>query len=110
MPRDLFKCKPECPWLQKTPDGAVVKVHVQPGAMRTEVAGTHGDRLKIRIQSPPQDGKANKALCRFLSDLLGIPKQQVIICRGVKSRQKDIQLLNVSRQEAARILETPPAD
>jgi uncharacterized protein (TIGR00251 family) len=49
-------------------DGAVVLVlHVQPGAKRTEVAGVHGDALKIRLAAPPVDGKANAELVRFLA-------------------------------------------
>jgi hypothetical protein len=63
-------------------------VHVQPGASRTEVAGLHGDRLKIRIAERALDGRANDALVAFIASGLGIPKARVTILRGERSRAK----------------------
>ncbi|MBK6805536.1 MAG: YggU family protein [Betaproteobacteria bacterium] len=79
--------------LAREEDGAIVlALHVQPGAKRTEAAGTHGDALKIRLAAPPVDGKANAELVRFLADAFGVPQRQVTIVRGETSRQKSVRI------------------
>ena len=73
--------------------GAVIlNLHVQPGAKRTEVAGRHGDALKIRLAAPPVDGKANAELLRFLSDAFDVPLRNVTLVRGESSRQKIVRV------------------
>ena len=72
-------------------DGQVavqLTVHVQPGAKRTEVAGTHGDSLKIRLAAPPVDGRANAELLRYLAHAFGVPQRNAMLVRGDSSRQK----------------------
>ena len=68
------------------------KLYVQPGAKKSEVAGMHGDTVKIRIHSPPVEGKANDALISFLSKILGVRKSSLQIERGDKSRTKTIAI------------------
>lgn len=68
--------------------------HIQPGAKRSELAGEHGDRLKIRLQAPPVDGKANTELIRFLSKLFNLPRNAVSIESGELSRQKRVRISN----------------
>ncbi len=63
-------------------------MHVQPGAKRSEIAGLHGDRLKIRIAAPAMDGRANDALVAFVAAALGIPKRSVSVAAGERSRDK----------------------
>ena len=67
-----------------------LELHVQPGASRSEFAGKHGDRLKVRLAAPPQDGKANAALIDFLAQYYGVPRRKVRITSGLKSRQKRV--------------------
>ena len=84
------------PWLREEHTGATVALilalHVQPGAKRTEVAGTHGDALKIRLAAPPVDGKANAELLRFLADAFGVPRHAVTLLRGESSRRKTVRI------------------
>jgi hypothetical protein len=61
---------------------------VQPGAKRTAVAGMHGERLKIRISAPPVEGRANAAVVAFIAEQLGVPRAQVSVARGERSRDK----------------------
>ena len=68
----------------------ILDLHVQPGAARTEFAGKHGDRIKLRLAAPPQDGKANAALIEFLAQYYGVPRRNVRITSGLKSRQKRV--------------------
>lgn len=72
----------------------VLQCHIQPGAKRSELAGEHGDRLKIRLQAPPVDGKANTELVRFLSKLFAVPRNAVQIESGELSRQKRVRIEN----------------
>jgi hypothetical protein len=65
-------------------------VHVQPGSKSTQLAGLHGDRLKIRLKAPPVDGKANRLLVAFVSELFKVPKSSVSIDKGETSRQKTL--------------------
>jgi hypothetical protein len=68
----------------------ILDLHVQPGASRTEFAGKHGERIKVRLAARAQDGKANEALIEFLAQHYGVPKRSVRITAGLKSRQKRV--------------------
>jgi len=63
---------------------------VQPGASRSEFAGRHGERLKVRLAARAVDGKANQALVEFLAEHYKVPKRNVRIESGLKSRQKRV--------------------
>ena len=66
-------------------------VHIQPGARRTALGGLYGDdRLKLAVQAPPVDGEANKAVIEYFSDCLSIPKSDISILSGHKSRSKTV--------------------
>jgi uncharacterized protein (TIGR00251 family) len=84
------------PWRREEEAGAaaalVLTLHVQPGAKRTEVAGTHGDALRIRLAAPPVDGKANAELLRFLAVAFRVPRRAVTLLRGETSRQKTVRI------------------
>lgn len=77
--------------------GAVsFKVRVQPRASRTEVAGEHGTAIKLRINAPPVDGKANEECRRFLAKVVGVSLSSIEIVSGDSSRDKVIRIHNVS--------------
>ena len=91
-------------WLTATADGVRLTLHVQPGARRTEVAGLHGDALKIRLAAPPVDGKANAALIEFLATRLGIARAQVTLKSGQTSRRKVLEISAAPGDTAQRLL------
>jgi uncharacterized protein (TIGR00251 family) len=70
----------------------VLAVHAQPGAARTEVAGLHGDALKVRIAARAVDGRANEALRKFLAAAFGVPLGNVTLLRGETSRRKVVRV------------------
>lgn len=74
-------------FIKKTSQGILIAVHVVPGAKKTEIAGIHGDRLKLRVAAPPVEGAANEAVVKFLNQFLGARAE---ILRGEKSRKKDV--------------------
>ena len=63
---------------------------MQPGASRSEFAGRHGERIKVRLAARAVDGKANQALVDFLAQHYKVPKRNVRIEAGLKSRQKRV--------------------
>lgn len=77
-------------------DAWLLAVHVQPGARKTESAGLHGDRLKVRLTAPPVDGKANKALEAWAAEAFGVRKSDVELIRGQTSRRKTLRLAGYS--------------
>ncbi len=72
----------EHPELDEAKGWVVLSVHVQPGARRSEVAGRHGDALKVRIAAPPIDGRANEAVLALVSEEFGLRGATWSWCRG----------------------------
>ncbi|MCB0340597.1 MAG: YggU family protein [Pseudobdellovibrionaceae bacterium] len=81
-------------------------LYVQPGASKSAFAGLHDDRLKVRISSPPVDGKANEALIDFLSKQLKLVKKQITISQGQTSRKKLVVISGASEDEVRSVLMT----
>jgi uncharacterized protein (TIGR00251 family) len=77
--------------------GISIDCWIQPKASKSSFAGIHGESLKIRIAAPPEDGKANEELCKFLGKTLGIPKSAVEIRAGASSRRKIVFCHGASR-------------
>ena len=77
----------------------VLAIKAVPGASRDEVAGWHGDALKVKIRAPALDGRANDALCAFLADVLALPRRAVALTHGEKSRQKLVRIAGLTTDE-----------
>jgi uncharacterized protein (TIGR00251 family) len=67
-------------------------VKAVPGASKNAPAGIQNGRLRVRIAAAPEDGKANEELRAFLAKLLGLPKKEVSLSGGERSRLKTITL------------------
>lgn len=92
-------------WFQREASGnLVLSLQVRPGARKTEIAGLHGNALKIRLAAPPVDGKANAALVAFLAEELGVPRARVELVSGAASRQKRLRISGASSEAIARFL------
>jgi uncharacterized protein len=87
-----------------TADGVRLRIRVQPSASRSEVAGRHGDAIRIRLASPPVDGKANEALTELLSDLLDVPRRAVTLRAGAGGRSKVVEVAGVDVAQATKVL------
>jgi uncharacterized protein (TIGR00251 family) len=86
-------------WHRRSADGATLTLflHVQPGAKRTQAAGLHGEALKVRLAAPPAEGRANAALIAWLADVFEVPRRQVRLVRGGKSREKVVEISGSAR-------------
>jgi len=86
-------------------EGAVTFfVRVQPRASKDEIAGEMGGALKVRLQAPLVDDRANEALVEFLAQLLKTPRTAVRILSGERSRTKRIEIRGVTRQQIFALL------
>ena len=84
---------------------AVIDIRVIPRAPRTRVDGTRGGAILIRLAAPPVDGAANDALVAFLSQALALPRRNIRIVSGEKSRDKRVQIDGLDEASArARLL------
>ena len=91
-------------WLRESAGRTTLTLHIQPGAKKTEVAGQHGDALKIRLAAPPVDGKANAALINFVADRLGLAKSAVSLKSGQTSRRKVLEITAAPQDTALRLM------
>jgi uncharacterized protein (TIGR00251 family) len=86
--------------IRATADGVTIAVRAQPGAKKTAMTGIYGDgsaaQLRIAVQAPPVEGRANLALIAFLAELLEIPRNTVEIVTGELSRSKVFLLRGVT--------------
>jgi uncharacterized protein (TIGR00251 family) len=87
-----------------SPEGIVLRVHVQPGAGRSAVVGRHGDALKVRVAAPPVEGRANDATRALLAEALGVPEPDVEMTSGQSSRSKRFRLGGLDAEEADKRL------
>ena len=83
------------------------KVLLQPRASREGIDGSRGDAVKVRVTAPPLEGKANKALKRFIAKKLRLSSSQVEIIAGQHSRKKLLRISGISKAEVERTLGVP---
>jgi hypothetical protein len=81
----------------------IFAVRVQPRASKDEIAGEIAGALKIRLQAPALEGRANEALIEFLAELLKTPKAAVRILNGECSRIKRVEIRGITKQQIERL-------
>jgi hypothetical protein len=93
------------PYLQTLPDGSLLlRLLVQPKASRNEITGLHDNALKLRLTTPPIEGRANKAVIAFIAKLLHLPKSSVTIRSGLQNRNKELLISGGDEQRVRQIL------
>jgi len=86
-------------------DATVVTLHIQPGAKRSAICGMFGSALKVAIQAPPVDGKANTALRTFIAAQLKLPTAAVTLVSGASGRDKRVRIDGITPEQALTALE-----
>ena len=77
----------------------ILKVYLQPKSSKNEVVGPYRDGIKVKVTTPPTEGKANEALIRLLAKELGISPYCIEMIRGHHSREKTLKISGVTLQE-----------
>lgn len=92
-------------WLKQTPTGITLNLHCQPGAKLTKVVGTYDDCLKISLQAPALENKANELLLAWLSKQLKVPQKQIQFISGQNSRKMCLEIWgSISPEKIVQIL------
>ncbi|MFN7569940.1 MAG: DUF167 domain-containing protein [Betaproteobacteria bacterium] len=79
-------------WLVPCAGGYLIAVHVQPAARRSAVVGEHGGRLKLAVQAPPLEGRANEAVVELLAQRLGLARRALTLVAGESRRDKRVRI------------------
>lgn len=69
----------------------LLNIRAYPGSPRNEVSERDGV-LIVRVNAPPVEGRANKAVCKLLAKHFGVPPSSVEIVRGHSGRDKVVRL------------------
>lgn len=95
--------------LRETGEGVTLAVRVQPGAKKTAIIGMYGEgasaQLKIAVQAPPIEGRANDALIAFLAEFFAVPRSRVAVLSGETSRGKIFLLRGASMAQVRSALQ-----
>lgn len=95
--------------LRQSAAGVLIDLYVQPGASRSRLVGWHGDRLKVAVAAPPEEGKANAEVLQLLAKSLALPLRQLQLQSGETSRNKVVLLSNCQLEQVqARLTELLP--
>ncbi len=83
----------------KAKEHLIINVKVEPRSSRSGIVGPYGDSIKVKLASPPVEGKANKELIEVLSKGFGIAKKDVEIISGQSSKNKTVKLRGIKSIE-----------
>ena len=87
-------------------NATVITLHLQPGAKRSAVCGMFGDAVKLAIQAPPVDGRANTALRTFIAARLKLPTAAVTLVSGASGRDKRVRVDGITPEQALTAMES----
>src|SRR6185369_1819910 len=93
----MFQDEPIAPG---KPVATRVLLKVVPGSRRDQIVGVLGDRLKVKVSAPPEDGRANKAVCELLAGALGVGARDVEVTSGHSNPEKTVRVVGVSGAQA----------
>jgi uncharacterized protein len=86
------------------PLGASFAVRVQPRASRTALTGTVGDALKLSVNAPALEDKANTAVIEYFAEIFAVPRNAVQLVAGDRSRNKVIRIAGRTSSELEQSL------
>jgi uncharacterized protein (TIGR00251 family) len=77
----------------------IISIKVEPRSSKSGISGYYGNALKVKLNSPPVEGKANKELIEVLAREFKISKKDIEIIRGEKSKNKIVRLNGIKSIE-----------
>lgn len=78
---------------------SIINIHVKPGAHKNEIAEIRPEYIKIKISAPPDKGKANAELIKFLSKIIGVNRSDIEIISGLNSKTKMVRINNLGKEQ-----------
>ena len=81
-----------------------LNLRVSPGAGLAAVVGRHGDAWKLRVAAAPERGRANASVVSLLATSLEIGRPDVRIVSGAVSRDKVVEIVGLTLEEAEQRL------
>ena len=81
-----------------------IDVKVLPRSSKDEIVEKKDGVYKIKLTAPALEGKANKALLRLLAKKLGLPKREIRIISGERSRMKSIWINRLTLEQVKKLL------
>jgi uncharacterized protein (TIGR00251 family) len=85
-------------------DYLFLDIKAVPGASKSALGPIKEGRLKVRIAAAPEDGKANDELRAFFAKTLGVPKRDIALESGEKSRLKTLRLPASAGEKLAALM------
>ena len=82
----------------------MLRVKAVPGARRDEIVGLLGDRIKVRVAAPPEDGKANAAILKFIAQIAGVRASEITIISGQTSSTKLLEIEGIDADSMNRAI------
>lgn len=77
---------------------ARIRVKVVPSSSRNKICGWYGKQMKIKVQAPPEGGRANKAVLELIGETFGVKKSDVRLVSGTRSPEKVIEIRGLSEE------------
>ena len=93
--------------LRETDDGVTLPVRAQPRARKNAILGVRQNAIRVAVTAPAEDGRANQAIIKLLSDKLSVPRRQVELLQGTRSRDKVFLIRGIDQQMVRQRLELP---
>lgn len=85
--------------IQPVDNGVVLQIKVVPNSSKTAIIGQLDEMLKVKVAAPPEKGKANQCLTKFLSEEFNVKKNAVSIVGGLTNPVKHVQIIGVSTED-----------
>lgn len=92
-------------WLKPVEGGVEIDVKVTPKSSVETIGPVRDGRLVVKVNAPPDQGKANKAVCKLVAGSLGVARSSVTVRSGETSRSKRLRVSGVSESEALAALD-----
>ena len=91
--------------MKDTPKKTTIEVKVLPRSSKDEIVEKKNGVYKIKLTAPAIEGKANKALMKLLAKKLGLPKREIRIVSGERSRIKSIRIDLLTLEQVNKLLQ-----
>ena len=90
--------------MKDAPKKTTIDVKVLPRSSQNDIVGEKDGVYKIKLTAPAIEGKGNKALLKLLAKKLGLPKREIRIISGERSRMKSIRINSLTLEQVKKLL------